>query len=131
VSQTPAPTSRPPGDFVLVLGTTEALRQVVSTILREEGITALAMASSAEALDLLRSACPNLIVLVGTRSKPLDAWAFAESYAQFPPPRAPVICSSANWQVKHHLPEGTVAFLPMPFDFDDLLSLVREHLTNS
>ena len=95
--------------------------------LEDEGYRCTTAANGREALRAVAGARPDLILL-DLNMPVLDGAGFLRAYQQAPGPRAPIIVSSAAHKPPADAP-GVVAFLPRPFELDDLLSLVARYAT--
>jgi CheY-like chemotaxis protein len=95
--------------------------------IREEGFEVDTAANGYQALARLETTMPNLIFL-DLMMPLMDGWKFLESaHQRFPEMRAPVVLLSAV----HNLTEearrlGVTAFLPKPFDLEDVARLAHE-----
>jgi CheY-like chemotaxis protein len=109
----------------------EAIRGLVSDVLRDDGYHVREASNGVEALEQLRAGRPDLIVL-DLMMPVMDGWAFVEEcrlnkYCN----DVPIIVTSAS----HDLPRtaerlrdfGVRTCLAKPFDVDGLLALVERY----
>jgi CheY-like chemotaxis protein len=120
---------------ILVVEDDEAIRGLVSDVLRDDGYTVREASNGIEALEQLRRGKPDLIVL-DLMMPVMDGWAFVEEcrikqYCE----DVPIIVTSAS----HDLPRtaerlrdfGVRTCLAKPFDVDGLLALVERYAPSS
>ena len=116
---------------ILVVEDDEAIRGLVSDVLRDDGYQVAEAANGVEALEQLRRARPDLIVL-DLMMPVMDGWAFVEECrVQAYCTDVPIIVTSAS----HDLPRtaerlrdfGVRTCLAKPFDVDGLLALVERY----
>jgi two-component system, chemotaxis family, chemotaxis protein CheY len=116
---------------ILVVEDDEAIRGLVSDVLRDDGYQVREASNGIEALEQLRAGKPDLIVL-DLMMPVMDGWAFVEEcrinkYCT----EVPIIVTSAS----HDLPRtaerlrdfGVRTCLAKPFDVDGLLALVERY----
>ncbi len=119
---------------VLVIDDDEALRELLSEMLTEEGWTVKEAADGLAALALLEGWRPDLIVLDHLMPR-MDGPAFLHAQrARSDIAAIPVLLLSAmrdrDLQVEANQP-GVVAAMSKPFDLDALLALVERLLAES
>jgi two-component system, chemotaxis family, chemotaxis protein CheY len=116
---------------ILVVEDDEAIRGLVSEVLREDGYEVSEAANGAEALDYVNHHRPDLIVL-DLMMPVMDGWAFVERCRRNPDcSEVPIVVTSAS----HDLPKtaerlrsyGVRTCLAKPFDLDGLLALVERY----
>jgi CheY-like chemotaxis protein len=113
---------------VLVVDDEAVLREVVAATLEEEGYAVGTAANGVEALDRVLAEPPD-VVLLDMRMPVLDGWAFAAAYHRLPPPRAPLVVMTAAPDARRSCAEaGADGWLAKPFDLDELVACVAEHL---
>ena len=116
---------------ILVVEDDDAIRGLVSDVLREDGYLVHEARNGIEALEQLRGGQPDLIVL-DLLMPVMDGWAFVEEcrmkhYCE----GVPIVVTSAS----HDLPRtaerlreyGVRTCLAKPFDLDGLLALVERY----
>ena len=116
---------------ILVVEDDEAIRGLVSEVLRDDGYEVSEAANGAEALDYVNDHRPDLIVL-DLMMPVMDGWAFVERWRNHPGCKdVPIVVTSAS----HDLPKtaerlrsyGVRTCLAKPFDVDGLLALVERY----
>jgi CheY-like chemotaxis protein len=116
---------------ILVVEDDDAIRGLVSEILREDGYLVHEAANGVEALKHVSSHTPDLIVL-DLMMPLMDGWTFVEKCrTQAVCPDVPILVTSAA----HDLPYtaerlrsfGVRTCLAKPFDVDGLLALVARY----
>jgi CheY-like chemotaxis protein len=119
---------------VLVVDDDAMIRSYVVEILADEGYVPEQARNGREALDLLdlrdregRSR-PDLILL-DMRMPVMDGWGFAEAYRARPGPHAPIVVITAAHDAAARAAQVRAdGVLPKPFDIDQLLDIVADHL---
>jgi CheY-like chemotaxis protein len=118
------------GQRVLVVEDDPALRELLHTLLLDEGYEARTSTDGAEALSLLENWRPELILL-DLMMPGLDGWQFR--HVQQADPRLagiPVVVMSAAYTLDVEAEKlGVAAMVPKPYDFDELLPLVERLLS--
>lgn len=122
-------TARHEQRLILVVEDDEAILSSIEALLVDEGYTIVTAVNGAEALERLTRCTPRLILL-DLKMPVMDGWTFAEVYRTRPLPRAPLIAMTAardtqDW-VNDIVADG---FIDKPFDIEQLLELVRRHLS--
>ena len=115
---------------VLVVDDDPSIRKMIIAALRREGYTFLEAANGREALDLMRSSQPDVVVL-DLMMPMVSGWdVLRERLAEPRLSRIPVIIVSANRdaELANAVDKGICAFLPKPFDIAALSALVRSCL---
>ena len=111
---------------VLVVEDDEAVRRLITNILKQGGYTVTTARHGAEALAFVREREPQLILL--DLSMPvLDGPSFAREYARITPRPAPMVLLTAlsGHEAAGHADRVNAAgFLIKPFEIDDLLDIV-------
>ena len=109
---------------VLVVDDDPDIREMLDLALSAEGYEVMTAADGAAALDAVREATPDLILL-DLKMPGMGGEEFAERYRRGPGPRAPVVVVAAAQETAQRAAEmGAAAYLRKPFQLDDLLSLV-------
>ena len=114
---------------VLVVDDDASIRKMIIAALRRQisGYEFIEAANGREALDLMRSESPGVVVL-DLMMPVLSGWEVLRERANDPELlRIPVIVISANREpeVATAVNAGICAFLPKPFDIGSLSALVR------
>ena len=110
---------------VLVVEDDTAIREFVAEALADEGHRVRLAGHGAAALEAVRSAPPDLILL-DMRMPVLDGWEFARRYRAAPGPHAPIVCMTAAADAAARAAAiGADATLAKPFDLVALLSVVE------
>jgi CheY-like chemotaxis protein len=112
---------------VLVVDDDANIRKMIVAALRRDGYAFLEAPNGRDALDLMRSERPDVVVL-DLMMPVLSGWdVLRERLNDNELMRIPVIIVSANRdpEVAHAVDKGICAFLPKPFDIGALSALVR------
>ncbi len=116
---------------ILVVEDDDAIRGLVSDVLRDDGYQVQEAANGLEALEVLRTHRPDLIVL-DLMMPVMDGWAFVEECrSEKTCDDVPIVVTSAS----HDLPRtaerlrsfGVRTCLAKPFDVGGLLALVERY----
>jgi CheY-like chemotaxis protein len=116
---------------ILVVEDDDAIRGLVSEVLRDDGYQVREACNGVEALEHIRHERPDLIVL-DLMMPVMDGWAFVEECRRKPGcDDVPIVVTSAS----HDLPRtadrlrslGVRTCLAKPFDVDGLLALVERY----
>lgn len=116
---------------VLVVDDDPNIRRMIVASLRRDGYTFLEAPNGREALDLMRSGHPDVVVL-DLMMPVVSGWdVLRERMDDVELRRIPVIIVSANKdpEVATVVDQGICAFLPKPFDIGALSALVRSCIT--
>src|SRR5260370_14286842 len=120
---------------ILVAEDDDAIRELVSDVLRDDGYEVREATNGAEALGRIKDERPDLIVL-DLMMPVMDGWTFVEKcYGQAFCNDVPIIVTSAS----HDLPRtaerlrsfGVRTCLAKPFDVDGLLALVERYVPSA
>jgi two-component system chemotaxis response regulator CheY len=120
---------------ILVVDDDDAIRGLVSEVLRDDGYDVREATNGVEALDQLCQERPDLIVL-DLMMPLMDGWAFVEECHRKPCcGDVPIVVTSAS----HDLPRtaerlsrfGVRTCLAKPFDVDGLLALVERFVPSA
>ncbi len=112
---------------VLVVDDDDDVRACVATVFREAGYEVLTAPHGAAALELLRAARPDAIVL-DLRMPVMDGPAFARAYRELPGPHAPIIVATAAREAAAVAAEiGASSYLAKPFEIGNLVRAVAGH----
>jgi CheY-like chemotaxis protein len=112
---------------VLVVDDDPSIRKMIIAALKREGYAFLEAPNGREALELMRSSRPD-VVLLDLMMPVLSGWDVLRERNNDPElNRIPVIVVSANRdpEVATAVDSGICAFLPKPFDIGALGALVR------
>ncbi|HEX9269684.1 MAG TPA: response regulator [Candidatus Limnocylindria bacterium] len=113
---------------VLVVDDDEGIRELIVSALSEEGYDVASAADGSEALTLLDSYEPG-VILLDMRMPGMDGWQFARAYRSRPGRHAPIVICTAALDVQREASDiGAEGFLGKPFQLEDLLNAV-EHQT--
>lgn len=110
---------------ILVVDDDPLLRDVMLTVLHDEGYAASAARDGQEALDLVARARPGL-VLLDLRMPGLDGWAFVEELQRRGLQVPFVICSAGLAAEVYAKQLGAAGHLDKPFNVAQLLSTVDQ-----
>lgn len=114
-------TARP----VLVVDDDVAIRSMVREALTDEGIAVVEASDGSQALAILDSVAPCLILL-DMRMPGMDGWSFARAYRARTGPRAPVVVITAARDARGWANEiAADGVLPKPFDLIELIETVE------
>ncbi|HZP90762.1 MAG TPA: response regulator [Actinomycetota bacterium] len=120
--ETRAPTS------VLVVDDEPQVVWMLQFSLEAEGYRTFAARDGRAALDEVRARRPNL-VLLDIMMPVMDGWSVLEQLRDLPPadrPRVVVVSARSSFRDRAKAAElGADAFVPKPFDVDDLLGVVH------
>jgi two-component system chemotaxis response regulator CheY len=120
---------------ILVVEDDDAIRELVSDVLRDDGYEVREATNGAEALGRIQDERPDLIVL-DLMMPVMDGWTFVEKcHRQAFCNDVPIIVTSAS----HDLPRtaerlrsfGVRTCLAKPFDVDGLLALVERYVPSA
>ena len=111
---------------ILVIDDDEAIRHLVQSVLEDEGHSVLGVAEINTALEAVETVDVRLILLDLILQGESGA-DFLDQYARKARSHAPVVLLS-GWDVPTELPAGVAGHIVKPFDLDDLLRVVEEHL---
>jgi two-component system KDP operon response regulator KdpE len=115
---------------VLVVDDDPSIRRMIVAALRRDGYTFCEAPNGKEALDMMRSEHPSVVVL-DLMMPVLSGWDVLQARELEPKLKEiPVIIISANRapEVATAVDKGICAFLPKPFDIGALSALVRSCL---
>ncbi|MDQ3870456.1 MAG: response regulator [Chloroflexota bacterium] len=120
----PDPVARP---CVLVVEDDDSIRALLEAALSGEGYEVVAARDGRAALELASRRRPGLILL-DLRLPGMDGTEFVHAYRQLPGRHAPTIVLSASPGAGEHASElGADAFIPKPFDVDEVIRLVDRY----
>jgi CheY-like chemotaxis protein len=132
VQERPAEAPRSAPFRVLVVDDDASIRRMIVAALKRDGYAFLEAANGREALDLMRSDHPDVVVL-DLMMPVLSGWdVLKERMKEQDLLRIPVIIVSANRdpEVATAIDKGICAFLPKPFDISALSALVKSCMPN-
>ena len=106
--------------------------EALAEILESEGFDVRRARNGLEALERLSESAPNLILL-DLMMPVMDGWEFAQQMRQNPvAPSVPIIVLSADRNVSSKARDiGAVGHLAKPFELNDLLNMVRTHVSGA
>ena len=115
------------GRVVLIVEDEEPIRDVIAEVLRDRGFQPLPAANGAEALRLLETVRPDVMVL-DLLMPVMHGWAFMESYLERTDGRPiPIVVVSVNPALPRSFNRlGVRGIVPKPFDIDALLDAVEQ-----
>ena len=116
---------------VLVVEDEPPIREVIADVLRERGFQALPAANGAEALDLLDTVRPDVMVL-DLLMPVMHGWAFMESYIEKTDGHPiPIVVVSVNPVLPRSFDRlGVRCVVSKPFDVDALVDAVEQAVQN-
>jgi CheY-like chemotaxis protein len=110
---------------VLVVDDDDGIREFVGMTLSDEGYEVLTAGDGYEALECILAARPDLILL-DIRMPIMGGAEFMQAYRNTPEPRAPVIVLTAARNAGDSAARIEAdAYLPKPFELEELLELVQ------
>jgi len=111
---------------VLVVDDDEDVRDTMEMILSDEGFPVATARNGLEALAVVDTDQPRLILL-DMRMPVMDGWEFAHTYRARPGPHAPIVVVTAAADARERAKQiHAVDFLAKPFDFDELVRIVHQ-----
>lgn len=110
---------------IVVVDDTDAIRTLIAETLTEEGYSVLLAANGAEALAIVESTEPALILL-DLNMPVLDGWGFAKTLAERALHFPIVILTAAGNAARHAKDLGAVGYIGKPFALEDLLTTVEQ-----
>ncbi len=115
---------------ILIVDDDDAIRELVSMALGDEGYEVLAAWHGEEALALAEKTPPDLILL-DMRMPVMDGWEFAQTYRERGGPQAPIVVLTAARDAAEAAAQiGAAGYLAKPFDLEALLSTVARYARN-
>lgn|GEM_PF-1689938 len=115
--------------FILVVDDDAAIRSTVSEILELEGFTVETAANGRDALNTIHVRIPKLIIL-DMRMPVMDGWAFAR-ILKAEGVYVPILVMTAAQNARRWAEEiGADAFIPKPFDLEELLRAVNTFMSS-
>ena len=118
----------PNSNCILIIEDDLSIREFMGSFLDDEGYCYVTAENGQEALQLIKTMQPGLIIL-DMFMPVLDGKGFLAAYQNVPGPHAPIIGMSANVpalepEFKNNLQD----FINKPFHLDTLLERVKEYL---
>ena len=114
------------GSRVLVVADDPSILDTVTSILTSEGFEVMAASGGHQALSMLHSWHPTL-VLLDMRMPVMDGWAVARAMRETGS-KIPIVVMTAAESAKRWADEiGAAGHLAKPFALDELLACVEEH----
>jgi two-component system chemotaxis response regulator CheY len=115
---------------ILVVDDDAAILTFISMALSDEGYEVLTAEDGLSALELVLAQHPDLILL-DMRMPGLDGRAFIQTYKEKPDADIPIILMTADHSDRNALADLPIeGYLAKPFDLDDLLNLVNQHVSH-
>jgi two-component system, chemotaxis family, chemotaxis protein CheY len=120
------------GRVVLIVEDEPPIRAVIADVLRERGFQALPAANGAEALELLSTVRPDVMVL-DLLMPVMHGWAFMESYIEKTDGHPiPIVVVSVNPVLPRSFDRlGVRRIVSKPFDVDALVDAVEQAVQTS
>ncbi|HUQ41009.1 MAG TPA: response regulator, partial [Candidatus Limnocylindrales bacterium] len=115
-----------PGARVLVVDDDPSILDTVSSILSSEGFQVMSAAGGQQAMALLRSWHPTLILL-DMRMPIMDGWAVAKAIREEGATVPIVVMTAAESAARWADEIGAAGHLAKPFGLDELLACVAKH----
>jgi CheY-like chemotaxis protein len=113
---------------LLVVDDDEDLRTMVVQLLETEGYVVRAAADGLEALDLLETALPHLILL-DMRMPRMDGWELGRRIRAMHGRKIPIVVMTAAEHAEKRAKEIEADdFVAKPFDVDNILRVIARHL---
>ena len=113
---------------ILVVDDDAAIRDIVATVLEEEGYTVVTAATGAEALAVL-DGCRPALVLLDMRMPVMDGWEFAERLRAHYDNHVPLLVMTAAVDAAQRAAQvGAAGTLSKPFELHDLIRAVSRLL---
>jgi CheY-like chemotaxis protein len=109
---------------VLVVDDDPSVCAFIALALGDAGCRVMAVPDGAAALAAITVFQPTLIML-DLYMPVMDGWAFARVYRERPGPHALIVIFTAAQDAASHAEQlGAQAYLPKPFDLDDLFAVI-------
>lgn len=124
------PVVQPEGRTILVVEDDPAARATISDLLSDEGYTCVEAADGRDAIDVLSGApAPPCAILLDLMMPRMNGWEFGEWLREQPAlARVPlIVLSAAKGAGADAKRLAASAFIPKPFDLDDLLATVARY----
>ena len=116
---------------ILVVDDDAAILTFISMALSDEGYEVFTAEDGLSALELVLAQHPDLILL-DMRMPGVDGRAFIQIYKERPDADIPIILMTADHSDRNALADLPIeGYLAKPFDLDDLLNLVNQHVSDS
>jgi CheY-like chemotaxis protein len=112
---------------ILVVDDEPAIRDLLVAVLEDEGYRTVAASSAPRALELLSAEQPNLVLMDIMMPEMDGREAFRRMEEQPELARIPVVMMSAAYAADR-VPGRVAAFLPKPFDLEQLLATIARVL---
>ncbi len=113
---------------VLVVDDDPDILSIVEQILSFEGYNVLTATNGLEALDLVEQVRPELILL-DMRMPVMDGWQFVGRLRAYRDSPVPLLVMTAATDARRRAREvGADGYIAKPFDIEDLLEKVRQHV---
>ena len=113
---------------VLVIDDDEDLVEMLRFFLEKSGYRVITAMNGREGLDAVATSMPDLILL-DMRMPVMDGWAFAKQFHRLYEKGAPIVVITASEDPRQRaLEAGAVGWVSKPFETEDLLRAVVDHL---
>ena len=112
---------------VLIVEDDRSIQEFMGSFLEDEGYCYLTADNGVEALEILKTSQPSLIIL-DMFMPILDGKGFVAAYQKTAGPHAPIIGMSANTPVLEPLIRASILhFINKPFHLDALLECIQQY----
>lgn len=112
---------------VLVVDDDEGVRMVITQALEGEGFTVEPVSNGDAALQSVRRAAPDLMLL-DVNMPGVDGWQVLSDLRAAAGPQTPVVVMTAGFVAQDRaLASGAQGFLSKPFELDELIGTVEAH----
>jgi len=112
------------GRHVLVVDDDQDIRELLVSVLSDDGYVAESARNGREALDKLEEWRADVVVL-DLMMPIMDGWTFAERLREQRRKIPIIVISAANDVKRHAQTVGAVDVIPKPFDIDSLLPRIQ------
>jgi len=112
---------------ILVVDDDEGIREIIDTVLSDEGYEVVTVPHGAAALEFVGRRSPA-IILLDMRMPIMDGWQFARAYRERPGPHAPIVVVTAAREAEESAAQIRAdGVLPKPFRLAELLQVVAAY----
>lgn len=118
------------GQCVLVVEDEILIRMMLSEELRDAGFHVIEAANADEALLLLRTLVPDIIVSDVRMPGSIDGMGLLAAVRETLP-TLPVIIASAHLKPELALADGATKFIPKPYRTDDVIDVIQRELARA
>ncbi len=115
---------------VLVVDDDPDILSIISFVLEEEGYRVVTAGDGREGLEAAEREMPDLILL-DMKMPIMNGWEFAREFHARYDSKVPLVVLTAAEDAKRRAQEiGAVGWIGKPFDLDELVSIVDQHLSS-